>query len=173
MVTSEAVKALRGAYGEAQQAFSNRLHMSVASIANYETGARSPDAISARKLYLAALDIDREDLAAVFAEIIAEALGDQSGFWDVAIRSESEFRKIRAVQYVFHDPRFAHLQQPLAKLLAPVEAYLQTVVEAFERVAPANIPGVAAQKIKQQQKYGGTDPWGVGKKARKRRKEKK
>src|SRR5215467_7600990 len=106
MVTdvSEAVKALRGVYGEAQQAFSNRLHMSLVSIANYELGIRVPDAISARKLYLAALLIDRDDLAAVFAKVVADALGELA-FWDVVIQSESEHWKIRAVQRILSDPQ--------------------------------------------------------------------
>jgi len=170
MVTvSEAVKTLRAAYGEAQQAFSNRLHMSLASIANYELGVRVPDAISARKLYLAALLIDRDDLAAVFAKVVAEALGELQ-FWDVVIQSESEHWKIRAVQRILSDPQFERLQKPLAKLLAPVEKYIQELA-ARQRVASEDMPNVIARMYKRQQ--GKTDPWGEASKAREQGKGKK
>lgn len=123
MVTSEAVRQLRKEYGESQQAFSTRLGMSMASIANYETGAREPDGASAIKLARAAQQKNRPDLQAEFDNIIRDAMGGLAA----PIRNEDEHRKIRAVQFVLFDPRFEHLRKPLAELLAPVEAHLRKI----------------------------------------------
>jgi transcriptional regulator with XRE-family HTH domain len=120
---SEAVKELRREYGEAQQAFSTRLGMSMASIANYETGTREPDGASAIKLARAAAAKGRLDLQFVFDKIIRDSLGGLVA----PIQNEDEHRKIRALQFVLYDPRFEHLRQPLAAMLAPVEAHLRRV----------------------------------------------
>jgi transcriptional regulator with XRE-family HTH domain len=121
MDTSEAVRELRRAYGEAQQAFATRLDMSMASIANYETGAREPDGASAVKLARAAAAKSRPDLQRVFDEIIRDAMGGLVA----PIHTEDENRKVRALQFILFDPRFEHLRQPLQELLAPVEAHLR------------------------------------------------
>ena len=121
MVTSEAVRELRKAYGEAQQAFATRLDMSIASIANYETGVREPDGASAIKLARAAAGKGLLEIQRVFDNIIHDAMGGLVA----PIQNEDEHRKIRAVQWVLFDARFQHLRQPLTDLLAPVEAHLR------------------------------------------------
>lgn len=123
MNVQQAVKELRKEYGEAQQAFSNRLGLSLSSIANYESGMRVPDGSSAIKLALAAQRKNRPDLEAVFAPIIRDSLGCVVA----PIHTEDEHRKVRALQYVLFDPRFEHLREPLAELLGPVEKHLRTL----------------------------------------------
>src|SRR5262245_41165394 len=118
---SEAVKQLRKEYRESQQAFSTRLGMSMASVANYEVGVREPDGASAIKLARAAQQINRLDLQAKFDEIIRDAMGGLVA----PIRNEDEHRKVRALQFVLFDPRFEKLRKPLGDLLAPVEAHLR------------------------------------------------
>jgi transcriptional regulator with XRE-family HTH domain len=124
MKISEAVRKLREAYGdESQQAFATRLEMSIASIANFERGARIPDSGSAEKLARAAIAKGRDDLQAVFDTVIRDELGGLVA----PIHTEDEHRKFRSVQYILFDPRFQHLQQDLNKLLAPVEAHLRKI----------------------------------------------
>jgi transcriptional regulator with XRE-family HTH domain len=129
MVISEAVRELRKAYGEAQQAFATRLGMSMASIANYETGARVPDGASAIKLARAAADKGLLEIQRVFDEVIRDAMGGLVA----PIRNEDEHRKIRALQFILFDPRFEHLRQPLNELLAPVEAHLRQVERKLQK----------------------------------------
>jgi transcriptional regulator with XRE-family HTH domain len=168
MVISEAVRALRKDYGLSQQAFGSKFNMAIASIANYETGARVPDGMAAVKLYRAAAEKQRDDLADAFIAIIYEAMGGMV----MPIRNEEERRKVRALQLILFDPRFEHLRRPLNKLLAPVEKHVRESA-AFLRLEATDIPGVAQRMIKLQQEQGGTDPWGVGKKAREQGKGKK
>jgi transcriptional regulator with XRE-family HTH domain len=131
METSEAVRELRRVYGEAQQAFATRLEMSMASIANYETGARQPDGASAVKLARAAAAKNRPDLQRVFDAIIHDAMGGLVA----PIQNEDEHRKIRAVQFILFDPKFEHLREQLSELLAPVEAHLRRVEKDLAKSA--------------------------------------
>jgi transcriptional regulator with XRE-family HTH domain len=131
METSQAVRELRKAYGEAQQAFATRLEMSMASIANYEAGSRVPDGASAVKLARAAAAKSRMDLQRVFDAIIHDAMGGLVA----PIQNEDEHRKIRAVQFILFDERFADKRQRLAELLAPVEAHLRTVEKRLAKSA--------------------------------------
>jgi transcriptional regulator with XRE-family HTH domain len=123
MVTSEAVRELRKAYGEAQQAFATRLGMSMASIANYETGAREPDGASAVKLMRAAAAKGRLDLQSVFESIVRDAMGGLVA----PVQNEDEHRKIRAVQFILFDPRFEHLRRRLDEVLAEPEKHLRKI----------------------------------------------
>jgi transcriptional regulator with XRE-family HTH domain len=127
----EAIRSLRQEYGEGQQKFSTRIGMSMASIANYESGMREPDGPSAVKLARAALDKERPDLARVFENIIRDSMGGLVA----PIHTDDEHRKIRAVQYVLFDDRFKELRKPLDKLLAPVEDHLRNVERKLARNA--------------------------------------
>lgn len=69
------IRALRQAYGETQQAFSNRIGIAISSQANYEAGKRYPDAVALLKFYDAALEIDRADLADKFKASLREVAG--------------------------------------------------------------------------------------------------
>lgn len=149
MPIGEAIRELRQAYGLSQQAFATLFGMAIASIANYETGARMPDGAAAVKLYRAAELKKRDDLADAFVEIIYAAMGGMVA----PIRNEEERRKVRAVQLILSDPRFAHLQKPLSKLLAPVEKHIRES-SAFVRLEADAIPDVAAQMIKLMQEQG-------------------
>lgn len=142
----EAVKTLRAAYGEAQQAFSNRLKMSMASIANFETGARTPDGSSAVKLARAATEIGRPELAAVFEEIVRDAMGGIIA----PIRNEDEHRTVRAVQFVLFDPRFEHLREPLKELLAPVDRHLRGIERRLQAKSKEIVSGFDALADKQK-----------------------
>ena len=125
----EAVRKLRATYdAESQQAFATRLGMSIASIANYETGERKPDGASAIKLARAAAAKGLPEIQRVFDEIIRDAMGGPV----VPIQTEDEHRKVRAVQFILRNPRFEHLREPLADLLAPVEAHLRKIEKKFE-----------------------------------------
>jgi transcriptional regulator with XRE-family HTH domain len=86
-----AVRQLRKAYGETQQAFSNRLGMSIGSIANYEGGQRYPDGPSVIKLARAAGAIGRLDLVDVFQEVIC----DYVGCLVVPVENADEYRKVQ------------------------------------------------------------------------------
>src|SRR5262252_717544 len=138
MTVPEAVRELRKAYGLSQQLFSTLLGMAIASIANYEIGARTPDGAAAVKLYRAAEEKQRADLADVFVDIIYNATGGMVA----PIRNEEERRKVRAVQLILSDPRFEHLQRPLNKLLAPVEKHIRESA-AFIRLETSQMHAVA------------------------------
>jgi transcriptional regulator with XRE-family HTH domain len=172
MSISEAVRELRKAYALSQQAFATLLGMAIASVANYETGARVPDGAAAVKLHRAAEQKQREDLADAFVEIIYDAMGGMV----LPIQNEEERRKVRAVQLILTDPRFDHLRKPLNKLLAPVEKRIRESA-AFVRLEADAIPGVAARMIKLQQEQTETspsNPWETRKKTvHGQRKEKK
>ena len=74
MTTSSAVKELRKTFGESQQAFAGRVGLSIASIAHYEGGQRFPDYLVTLKLYRAARQSGRKDLAAFFLQSINAVL---------------------------------------------------------------------------------------------------
>jgi transcriptional regulator with XRE-family HTH domain len=147
VITSDAVRELRKTLGESQQAFSNRLGLSISSITHYEGGQRAPDYAVTLKLYRAACDAKRKDLAAFFLQMVNTSTVARAV---VPVSGEEERIKIRALQSILNDSRFAHLRKPLAKLLAPVEKHIRES-EAFQRVETADIPGVAEQMIKLQQ----------------------
>ena len=65
--TVDAVKALRAHLGESQQAFSNKLGLSIRAIANYEK-ARIPSTLALHRLLKLAHEAGRDDLADVFRE---------------------------------------------------------------------------------------------------------
>jgi transcriptional regulator with XRE-family HTH domain len=120
-LTPDAVRELRKALGITQQDLAVKLGMAVSSISHFETGDRTPDGSSAMKLYRAAQEANRQDLADVFGTIINDAMGHLVA----PIRNADEHRKVRALQHILFDARFAHLREPLAELLAPVEAHLR------------------------------------------------
>jgi len=163
MTVSEAVRSLRKEYALSQQEFASLHSMAIASIANYETGARIPDAVAAMKLYRAAQEKQCDNLADAFVAIIYEAIGGMVA----PIRNEEERRKVRALQLILSDPRFAHLRRPLDKLLAPVEKQVRESA-ALVRLEAADIPALARQMIMLQQKQAGTpsNPWGIEEKTR-------
>ena len=121
MLVSEAVKELRRALGESQQAFAERLGLYISSIAHYEGGDRSPDYVVTLKLYRAACDAGRKDLAAFFLQLINAGIVPQLA---VPFQTESERENLRALQAILYDARFQHLREPLEGLLAPVRASL-------------------------------------------------
>jgi transcriptional regulator with XRE-family HTH domain len=130
MVTPEAVRELRKTLGESQQAFANRLGLSISSITHYEGGQRTPDYVVTLKLYRCACDADRKDLAAYFLMLINAGIVPKVA---VPFQSESERDTIRAVQTILNDTRFQHLREPLEKLLAPVKTHLSRIAKGKER----------------------------------------
>jgi len=141
MVISEAVRKLRMACGESQQTFSNRLVLSISSIAHYEWGQRSPDYAVTLGLYRAACDVGRKDLASYFLQMINAGMVARVV---VPVQSEDERSKIRALQAILHDSQFGHLRMRLADLLAPVEAYLRRT-EAAQQAESIHTAGVAEE----------------------------
>jgi transcriptional regulator with XRE-family HTH domain len=119
--TPDAVRELRKALGITQQGLAVKLGMAVSSISHFEIGDRKPDGTSALNLYRAAQEANRQDLADVFATIINDAMGHLVA----PIRNADEHRKVRALQLILFDVRFANLREPLTELLAPVEAHLR------------------------------------------------
>jgi transcriptional regulator with XRE-family HTH domain len=103
MTISEAIRQLRYAHDESQQVFSNRLHMSKASVAHYEGGSRIPDGVATMRLYSAAVDIGRDDLAAVFGNLMKQRM-DQGGmgvtesgeieYWKMILRDAEQRKKL-------------------------------------------------------------------------------
>jgi transcriptional regulator with XRE-family HTH domain len=130
VTTSEAVKDLRRTLGESQQKFSNRLDLALGSIAHYEGGQRQPDYAVTLKLYRAACDAERKDLAAFFLQLINAGIVPKVA---VPFQSESERESIHALQAILYDARFEHLREPLEELLAPVKAHLIRVAKRKER----------------------------------------
>jgi transcriptional regulator with XRE-family HTH domain len=129
VVISEAVKELRKTLGESQQAFASRLGLYISSVAHYEGGQRSPDYRVTLKLYRAACEADRKDLAAFFLELINAGIVPQV----TVTHSESERDTIRAVQAVLSDVRFQHLRGPLEELLTPVKMHLSRIAKRKEK----------------------------------------
>ncbi len=74
MTLSEAVKALRSHLGESQQAFSNRLGLSMATIVKYEAG-REPTGRALAALAHTAAEAGQHDLAYLFARALLKELG--------------------------------------------------------------------------------------------------
>jgi transcriptional regulator with XRE-family HTH domain len=130
VLVSEAVKELRRALGESQQAFAERLGLYISSIAHYEGGDRSPDYVVTLKLYRAACEAGRKDLAAFFLQLINAGIVPQVA---VPFQTESERENLRAVQAILYDSRFRHLREPLEALLAPVRADLSRVAKTDKK----------------------------------------
>ena len=133
MITSEAVRELRNALGESQQAFSNRLGLSISSITHYEGGQRQPHYAVTLKLYRAACAADRKDLAAFFLQLINAGIVPKVA---VPFQTESERENLQALQAILYDDRFQHLRGPLEDLLAPVKAHLSRTAKRKERRTP-------------------------------------
>jgi transcriptional regulator with XRE-family HTH domain len=127
---SEAVKELRKALGESQQAFATRLGLYISSVAHYEGADRAPDYLVTLKLYRAACDADRKDLAAFFLQLINAGIVPKVA---VPFQSESERESIQALQAILYDARFEHLREPLEELLAPVKAHLSRIAKRNEK----------------------------------------
>jgi transcriptional regulator with XRE-family HTH domain len=70
---SRAVRELRKAYGESQQAFAYRTRTAIRTIARYET-VRPPRGAELGQFLELAIDKQRHDLAEVFAKAIADEL---------------------------------------------------------------------------------------------------
>jgi transcriptional regulator with XRE-family HTH domain len=86
---NRAVRELRRAYGESQQAFATRLGLSMRAVANYEK-RRHPDTRSLILLTKAALEAGRKDLVAEFSKAM-DNLGEELGIYsnrDDALRAE-------------------------------------------------------------------------------------
>jgi transcriptional regulator with XRE-family HTH domain len=151
--TPDAIRELRKALGEkfTQQDLAVRLGMAVSSISHFEIGDRTPDGSSALKLYRAAQEAERQDLAEVFHSILNDAMGTIVA----PVRNKDEHRKIRALQFVLFDPRYKHLREPLAKLLAPVEAHLRKVekrkIDKDQKLMDA-MDALAEQQAKKERK---------------------
>lgn len=130
MVISDAVKELRKALGESQQAFAGRLGLYISSVAHYEGGQREPDYLVVMKLYRVACEAGRKDLAAFFLQLINAGIVPRVA---VPFQSESERDAIHAVQAILHDARFQHLRGQLEELLAPVKIRLSGIAKRRER----------------------------------------
>jgi transcriptional regulator with XRE-family HTH domain len=130
LTSQEAVRQLRQAFAESQQAFANRLGLSISSITHYEGGQRSPDYAVTLKLYRAAIDAGRKDLADFFLMLINAGIVPKVA---VPFQSESERESIQALQAILYDARFEHLRAPLEQLLAPVKAHLSRITKRKER----------------------------------------
>jgi transcriptional regulator with XRE-family HTH domain len=130
VLISEAVKELRKALGESQQAFASRLGLYISSIAHYEGGDRSPDYVVTLKLYRAACEAECKDLAAFFLQLVNAGIVPKVA---VPFQSESERESIQALQAVLYDDRFQHLREPLEELLAPVKAHLARIAKRTEK----------------------------------------
>jgi transcriptional regulator with XRE-family HTH domain len=70
----EAFLALRSEYGESQQAFANRLGISIRAVANYEKD-RVPRGKTLYALEIAAEQAGRKDLSAIFEDALQAELG--------------------------------------------------------------------------------------------------
>src|SRR5271170_7863018 len=69
-----AVKALRHELGDSQQAFANRLGLSIRAIANYEKD-RKPTGMALASLARVASDAGKHDLTSTFMLALVEELG--------------------------------------------------------------------------------------------------
>jgi transcriptional regulator with XRE-family HTH domain len=130
MEISEAVKQLRQALGESQQAFASRLGLYISSVAHYEGGNRSPDYVVTLKLYRAAIDAGRKDLAGFFLMLINAGIVPKVA---IPFQNDAERESIQALQAILYEARFEHLRAPLEQLLAPVKAHLARIAKRKER----------------------------------------
>jgi transcriptional regulator with XRE-family HTH domain len=118
MEPSEAVRELRTHLGESQQAFSNRLGLSIATIVKYEAG-REPTGRALLQLAHAAREAGRHDLASIFMRTLVRSLGLLEREYTLAwFDRESQ-----------HDPPHATLL--LRRIGAEESAYLGAVFDAF------------------------------------------
>jgi transcriptional regulator with XRE-family HTH domain len=118
---NEAIRELRAALGLSQQALATKLDMALSSIAHYESGRRTPEGTAAVKLYRAAMEAERQDLADVFLTIFHDAMGHLIA----PVRNDEEHRAIRALQLVLFDPRFRRYQEDLIRVLGPALDHLR------------------------------------------------
>jgi transcriptional regulator with XRE-family HTH domain len=131
---TEAVRELRLALGESQEAFAQRLKASVRSIARYET-IRPPRGKPLAQLHRIAVEENLKGVAAVLSQALTRELyGDGDGLperfdksppraraFHLGLKKDSEGELIlEAVNRVLQNTRYKHLQKPLIAVLAPI-----------------------------------------------------
>jgi len=125
MKPSDAVRELRKHLGESQQAFSNRLGLSIATVVKYEAG-REPTGKSLLALAQTAREAGRHDLASVFMRTLVHSLG----------LLEHEYTLAWFDRESPHDPPHATLL--LRRIGAEESAYLGAVFDAFAMLRSAD-----------------------------------
>jgi transcriptional regulator with XRE-family HTH domain len=135
MALSDAVRELRKHLGESQQAFSNRLGLSMATIVKYEAG-REPTGKALAQLAHAAAEAGRHDLAYRFARALIDELGIERlrlGIWSAKPAYE-------VVVSDFQEPYVQHKVDPDAPGLMLVtfrgpeaQNYARSFFETFGR----------------------------------------
>jgi transcriptional regulator with XRE-family HTH domain len=72
---AKAIVDLRARFGENQQRFSDRLKVAMATVARWEIGERRPSPRYLKELWHLSAEQDRADLAQVFSDAFAQAVG--------------------------------------------------------------------------------------------------
>jgi transcriptional regulator with XRE-family HTH domain len=143
MTTRQATQQLRRHLDDSQQAFANRLGLSIRAIANYESD-RTPTGRVLARLETLAVQQGRDDLAAVFRDAINKELGPRVPLGNQP-ETATEDILVTAVLTVLRDQRYADLRPKLRQLLREVaranlkqwEQSIGVSSEARERFANA------------------------------------
>jgi transcriptional regulator with XRE-family HTH domain len=153
---TQAIRELRLALGESQEAFAQRLKASVRTIARYET-VRPPRGKPLAQLHRIAVEENLKGVAAVLEEALSRELygdGDdlpeKYGKLSQRTRAFHFGRKegaendliLEAVSRLLHETRYKHLRRPLIAALAPIFEDLKREANEFvmERFRDLEIP---------------------------------
>jgi transcriptional regulator with XRE-family HTH domain len=118
MTVFQAIRALRKHIGESQQAFSNRLGMSMSAIVKYEAGkGRSPEASSLVALAHVALEVGRSDVAQIFADQL---------IWQLGLKRIQDGKLKAAIMAAFESIGICTLEQKTVRTVRTVDPYLPT-----------------------------------------------
>jgi len=135
MSLNESVRTLRGKLGESQQAFANRLGVSIRAVANYEKD-RAPTGKALAALARAARDIGDGALTLKFTSALAAELGtfDVQGVGlDVEPRTSVETLAVAALLKVLREPKYSDTVRQIVDLLRePAASSVRAYRHQFE-----------------------------------------
>jgi transcriptional regulator with XRE-family HTH domain len=140
MDVQEAVRELRRALGDTQQAFAQRLGLSIRAVANYEKD-RQPDAKSLMLLARAARETDREDLVEQFAQRFRKEMNDPNAQMSLITDKEIALKEeIGRALILNNTPQWA--EKELEKLIKSTKEWQNTQPDI-----PGAAPGLVRESI--------------------------
>ena len=131
---SEAVRMLRLAYGESQQAFAYRMKTAIRTIARYET-IRPPKGKALSEFFRVAVEIGNQDLATVFRNALTAEMGVAGKFTQLGALASYTVPSIQKDLLLL-----AHnLQYRRGPAKAKVEAAVQKLKEVIAEMDKLNL----------------------------------
>ena len=124
-----AVKRLRAKLGDSQQAFANRLGLSIRAIANYESNRR-PTGKALAALAKVADAVGETDLANSFLSALGAELGAAYAppwirEFPITVKDSREYIFMRIAQEMVANPKYFGLWKPFLDLTSPIYADLE------------------------------------------------